>query len=217
MKLIIGNMFLALALFVVLGCHDNPPAPDDEIFAYFTILATDENNHAINGVRVQIRKIGLVWYIGDTTNPWGLTHEYSFSGDTTTGVEVDTRKPGYIPRMDTFYLERTQPQLMHVILQEEPGCLEGIFTFLVRDTSDTPISDAELYATWYPGPGWNFTWSVITDSDSAGQIPNVEFIVDSARNEIIYGFTKSGYRQFIDTLSIETGEPREIFIALKKE
>jgi hypothetical protein len=216
MKLFIGNMLLALALVVVLGCHDNPPAPDDdEIYGYFTILVTDTSDYAVTGARVQIRKIGMVWYIGDTTNPWGLTHEYSFSGDTTTGIEVDTRKPGYVPQMDTFYLERTQPQLMHVVLPEESGYAEKTLTFHICDTTGNGVPLASLTSLWYPGPNWPSLWVLSNDADSSGTILNNIYIIDTARDFIIASAWKAGYEEFNETFWLSDSSSQEIYITLK--
>ena len=217
MKLCSTTFIIAIGMLIFAGCNHKPPGPDDdhEIEGNITIWVTDTSNHAIVGAEVRIRELGHLIYFGDSTNPFGLTREHSFSGDTTSGIEVDARRPGYVPMVDTFYLSRSQPQLMHIVLPNDPGCLSGRFTFIIRDTTGRPIPNSELYATWYPGLSWNSTWSIITESDSLGQIPNRTFIVDSSRNFISAGFSKIGYQTFVDTLLIKEDTLQEINIILK--
>ena len=217
MKLCSTKFIVAIGMLIFAGCNHKPSGPDDDhkIHGDITICVTDAVNHPVPGAEILIRQLGSLIYIYDSTNPFGTAHEYSFSGYTTTGVEVSARRPGYVPLVDTFYLELVQPQLVHLILTNDTGILNGKFSFTVRDTAGIAIQNAELYATWYPGPSWNSAWSIITECDSLGQIPNRTFIIDSSRNFISAGFSKNGYQTLVDTLFITKDTLQEISIILK--
>jgi len=217
MKLRSTTIIVAIGMLILTGCNHKPPGPDDdhEINARVTIRVTDTGNHGIENAEVLIGGPGGNLFFVDFTGPFGTTHQYNFSGDTTTGIEVYSRVPGYVPSIDTFYLELIQPQAIQVKLANEIRILKGRFSFIIRDTTGKPIPGAELYATWYPGPSWNSTWSIITESDTLGQISNRTFIVDSSRNFISVGFSKNGYQTLVDTLFIKKDTLQEISIILK--
>ena len=219
MKLRSRIFIVAASIFIFTACNHKPPGPDDdhEIDGRVTIWVTDAVNHPVPGAEISTRELGSLIYFDDSTNPFGTTGEQYFSGDTATGAEVSVRRPGYVPLVDTFYLELVQPQLVHIILTNDIGLLTGKYSFTVLDTTGRAIPDAELYATWYPGPGWNSTWSIITESDTLGQISNRTFIVDSSRNFISAGFSKNGYQTLVDTLIIMKDTMQDFNIILKKE
>ncbi len=92
-------------------------------------------------------------------------YQYWCSGDSTDRIQVDVRKPGYVPSIDTFFISSSQPQIIHIKLDHDYGFLSGKLSFIVRDTTGEPVPDAELYATWYPGPSWGSMWYVSVHFD----------------------------------------------------
>ncbi len=208
-------VLIAMIAFFV-GCRNEPiivGIPESELDV--KIFVTDINDRPIEGAEVRLGPPGLSRYIADTSNQFGLTHEYSIPTVPSVPIEVDVRKPAYVPSIDTLYTSKSQSKLIHVRLEDDSGFLAGRLSFSVQDTAGKPIPGAKLYATWYPGPSWSSKWLIITECDSLGQIADRSFIVDSSRNVISAGFSKIGYQTLVDTISIETRDLQEVLISLK--
>ena len=201
------------------------PRTDRKPANHLVIYVTGSHYHSSDSAQVMIWGLDPISFgsiidpidFGDSISRPIRTYRSWCTGDTTDRILVEVRSPSSVPSIDTFFISSTQPQFIHIRLEDDTGFINGSLSFMVNDTSGNPIPEVELEATWYPGPSWNSMWHITAHSDDSGHIMPRTFIVDSLRNAIIANFSKYGYKTFVDTLVIMNDTLRNINIILKKE
>jgi len=205
LAIVVSLLFPAL---IIMDCHDKPTVPggggDDTLQVEVWLLVVDPNDYAVSGAQVYAGEAGTSMKLFGYTSPPGYFDLGNHDYDSSTIMEAEIKKPGFVPIVDSFHLTPQKFQIHEIILPFD-SCFVTVYVgFRIQDSVGNPLNGAELSVWRYPGCAWtkpfhelegNYNWT----PDS---IPILSYLVDSTRLYLEIFTSINGFVDRSDTVSL---------------